>query len=41
MKYYYSESEPALNAEGTAYDGHYWHYDENYEIVVWVYKKID
>lgn len=40
-KYYYSESEPAINAEGTAYDDHYWHYDENYEIVVWVYKKID
>lgn len=25
--YYYSETEPALNAEGTAYDGNYWHYD--------------
>ena len=25
--YYYSESEPALNAEGTAYDGNYWRYD--------------
>ena len=25
-RYYYSETEPALNAEGTAYDGNYWHY---------------
>ena len=25
--YYYSETEPALNAEGTAYDGNYWRYD--------------
>lgn len=24
--YYYSETEPALNADGTAYDGYYWHY---------------
>lgn len=25
--YYYSENEPNLNDEGTAYDGNYWHYD--------------
>ena len=25
-KYVYSESEPALNWNGTAYDGNYWHY---------------
>lgn len=25
--YYYSENEPAVNEEGTAYDGNYWHYD--------------
>lgn len=25
--YYYSETEPVLNAEGTAYDGNYWRYD--------------
>ncbi len=25
-RYYYSETEPALNAEGTAYDGNFWHY---------------
>ena len=25
--YYYSETEPALNVEGTAYDGNYWRYD--------------
>ena len=29
-RYYYSESEPTLNA-----DGNYWHYDENGDIVVW------
>ncbi len=34
-RYYYSETEPTLNAEGTAYDGNYWHYDNNGEIVVW------
>ena len=27
IRYYYSESEPALNSAGTAYDGNYWHYD--------------
>ena len=36
-RYYYSESEPALNADGTAYDGNYWHYNENGEITVWEY----
>ena len=25
-RYYYSENEPNLNADGTAYDGNYWHY---------------
>ncbi|MGN1104677.1 MAG: leucine-rich repeat domain-containing protein [Candidatus Coproplasma sp.] len=34
-RYYYSETEPALNEEGTAYDGNYWHYVDG-EIVVWV-----
>lgn len=34
--YYYSEEEPPLNADGTAYDGNFWRYDENGEIVVWV-----
>ena len=38
-RYYYGETAPALNADGTAYDGNYWHYDENGEIVVWVYVK--
>ena len=38
-RYYYSENIPALNANGTAYDGNYWHYDESGEIVVWVYVK--
>ena len=35
-RYYYSENEPALTEDGTAYDGNFWHYDENGEIVVWV-----
>ena len=38
-RYYYSETEPALNAEGTAYDGNYWHYDKQGAIVVWTYTK--
>ena len=25
-RYYYSETEPALNESGTAYAGNYWHY---------------
>ena len=35
LVYWYSENEPALNADGTAYDGNYWRYDENGEINVW------
>ena len=34
-RYYYSEIEPSLNAGQTAYNGNYWHYDENGEIVIW------
>ena len=26
-RYYFSETEPSLNADGTAYNGNYWHYD--------------
>ena len=38
--YYYSETEPMMNYEGTAYDGSYWHYDiDGVTPVVWVYKK--
>ncbi len=33
--YYYSESEPPLNVQGTAYDDNYWKYGANGEIVVW------
>lgn len=34
--YYYSATEPALNAEGTAYDGNYWHYDtDGITPVIW------
>ena len=37
-RYYYSETEPTLNADGTAYDGNYWHYDaDGVTPVVWVY----
>lgn len=36
MRYYYSATEPALNAEGTAYDGNYWHYDtDSITPVIW------
>ena len=28
-RYYYSETEPALNSDGSTYDGNYWHYDTN------------
>ena len=33
--WFYSDTEPALNATGTAYDGNYWHYDESGNVVVW------
>ena len=28
-RYYYSKNEPALNSDGSAYDGNYWHYDSD------------
>ena len=35
-RYYYSETEPALNSDGTGYDGNYWHYDtDGKTIVIW------
>ena len=35
-RYYYSESEPALNSDGTAYIGNYWHYDtDGVTPVIW------
>ena len=35
-RYYYSETEPALNAEGTAYDGNFWHYGtDGITSVIW------
>lgn len=37
-RYYYSESEPALNNDGTAYNGNFWKYGANGEVVVWEYK---
>lgn len=38
--YYYSESEPTLNEDGTAYDGNYWKYDtDGVTPIVWVYTK--
>lgn len=34
--YYYSDTEPDLNADGTAYDGNYWHYDtDGTTIIIW------
>ena len=35
-RYYYSESEPALSSDGTAYDVNYWHYDTDGKTpVIW------
>ena len=35
-RYYYSEIEPTLNADGTGYDGNYWHYDtDGKTLVIW------
>ena len=34
--YFYSETEPSLNADGTEYDGDYWHYDtDGVTPVIW------
>ena len=34
--YYYSKTEPALNSDGSAYDGNYWHYDTDGKTpVIW------
>ena len=36
VPYFYSESEPPLNSDGTAYNGNYWHYaDDGVTPVVW------
>ncbi len=41
-RYYYSESKPKLNSDGTAYDGNYCHYDtDGITPVKWVYKKAE
>ena len=35
-RYYYSETEPALSSDGTAYVGNYWHYDTDGKTpVIW------
>lgn len=35
-QYYYSETEPALNAEGNAHNGNFWHYDaDGITPVIW------
>lgn len=35
-RYYYSDAEPDLNADGTAYNGNYWHYDtDGTTIIIW------
>ncbi len=36
--YYYSETEPPINSDGTGYDGNYWYYDENGVPVVWEFE---
>jgi hypothetical protein len=33
-RYYYSETEPALNEDGTDYDDNYWRYVDG-AVVVW------
>lgn len=38
-RYYFSKKEPALNAEGTAHNGNFWHFDAEGNPVVWVYVK--
>ena len=36
-RYYYSETEPALNSDGSAYKGNYWHYDTDGKTpVIWI-----
>ncbi len=39
-RYGYSETEPAVNAEGTAYDGNYWYRDSDGNPVAWVYTSV-
>jgi hypothetical protein len=39
--YYFSAEEPALNDEGTAYNGDYWCYDEDGVICVWEYEVVE
>lgn len=35
-RYYYSETEPELTADGTSYNGNYWHYDTDGKTpVIW------
>ena len=41
-RYYYSENAPALNDDGTAYDGNYWHWAaDGVTPEVWVYSQED
>lgn len=35
-RYYYSETEPALNEDGSGYDGNYWRYADGVP-TPWVY----
>ena len=37
-RYYYKENEPALNLDGTAYEGNYWRYVDGVA-TPWVYKE--
>lgn len=39
-RYYYSDTEPDLTADGTAYNGNYWHYDtDGTTIIIWKKEK--
>ena len=34
-RYYYSAQEPALNADGSNYDGNFWHWDDHGNPSIW------
>ena len=39
-RYYYSETEPEVNNDGTAYNGNYWHYDtDGVTPIIWKKEK--
>ncbi len=38
LTYYYFETEPPMNSDGTGYDGNYWYYGDDGVPVVWEYQ---